>query len=63
MRKLTGKWYLKKSWLFGYKVMVEVEMTRKLPHSYIFLDTYKIYEEADMSDLMVLGIKVIIWKH
>lgn len=58
MRKLTGKWYLKK-FLFWYNVYVEIEYTITEPYSLQESPIMKAYVKAYPEDLLKLKIKVL----
>jgi hypothetical protein len=60
-RTLTGKWYLKKTFLGNYKLMVEVERSMWCDPTYgnggaSYSPKRVLYEEAKGSDSVNLGI-------
>lgn len=58
MRELTGEWYLKKG-LFGYQIMVEVEITSKCSYDYSGDMEYRRFEKATDADIIELGITTV----
>ena len=57
MRKLTGKWYLKKR-LFGYVVMIETKQKTFCDLDFSISPEFTIWEKANKSDLKQLNIKL-----
>ena len=58
MRKLTGKWYLKKAW-WGYKsIMVEVVKTCTCDYDQSESPEFTTWEKARPEDIPKLGINV-----
>lgn len=52
MRKLTGKWYIKKTF-FGFKIMVEIVVDTFYPETMQMK-----FVKADKADLIELGINI-----
>lgn len=57
--KITGNWYLKKRFLGGYKVMIEVEARNECYQDCSLSPSFKTYIKANKEQLMKLDIKAI----
>jgi hypothetical protein len=58
MRKLTGKWYLKKR-IFGFCVMVETIQTTTCEFDFSTSPEITRWEKAKETDLVELGINCV----
>lgn len=56
MRELTGNWYLRKRFLGGYAIMVEVIITTTCHHTLSEHESEPLYEKARTEDLIKLNI-------
>lgn len=54
MRKLTGKWYLKRRFFGGYKVMVEVIIDTGNPYDFFISPRYELATVEDLHDLNII---------
>jgi len=57
MRKLTGKWYLKKGF-WSYTIMVEVIKTDTCLKDFSQSPEYKVFEKAKSEDIFNLNIPI-----